>query len=51
MAEFTLDNLKVDIDDGSIIYYVMKNFNPEDVFPWEELHDWAVSNYFVYEGK
>jgi len=51
MANFVLDNFVVSIDDGKIIDYIRKNYDPEKIFTFEELHDWAVCNRFVYEGK
>jgi len=50
MGEFTYPNVNsVDIDDDALTKYVQENFSPEDVFPENELRDWAEDNGFVQE--
>ena len=48
MAEFTHNDINsVDVDDKAVIEYVVVNFNPADVFPDNELRDWAENNGFI----
>ena len=50
MAKFTYPNInEVDVDDTVVLEYVVATFNPEDVFPDNELRDWAINNGFIEE--
>ena len=50
MAEFSYPNINaVEIDDDVVKEYVQANYSPEDVFPENELRDWAESNGFIQE--
>ena len=50
MAEFTHTTINsVDVDDTAVIEYVVATFNPGDVFPDDELRDWAINNGFIEE--
>ena len=42
---------KIEIDDDEITDYVAANFQVDDVFPKEELEEWAENNGFVKEEE
>lgn len=50
MAVFTgMEINSVEVEDDSVVKYVVANFNPGDVFPKNELQEWALDNGFVEE--
>ena len=36
----------VEIDNGEVKTYIQQNYNPEDMFSWSELEEWAENNGF-----
>ena len=49
MAKFDATSL-VEVDDDDVKRYVQKNYDPEEVYPVEELELWAERNGFVKEA-
>jgi hypothetical protein len=50
MAKFDAIN-EVEVDDDDVVKYVQANFRPEEVFPVDELKDWAECNGFIEEEE
>jgi len=50
MAEFTGNEINIaEVNDSAVIKYVAETYHPADVFPDNELRDWAINNGFVEE--
>ena len=50
MAEFSYPNINsVNVDDTVVLDYVKNNHEPEDIFDYDDLADWAKSNGFIEE--
>ena len=52
MAEFLYRDINsVDIDEEAIIKYAQGTLTPEQVFPENELEDWAKNNGYIKEEE
>jgi hypothetical protein len=49
MAKFDATSL-VEVDDDDVKRYVQENYDPEEVYPVEELERWAERNGFAKEA-
>ena len=48
MGEFNVD---VEIDDKELKDHIVHEFDPEDVYPRDELEKWATDNGYVKESE
>lgn len=48
MVEFSSRDIStVDIEESALIDYIKTNYSPDDIFPDDELEDWAERNGYV----